>query len=192
MNTFDINKRKIVIGITGASGSVYAARLLQRLHSTTIPTENIAVVFTQQGKEVFTYEMGIDALNAISFKIYPNDSYMAPFASGSSSFDTLLIAPCSMGTLGRIAGGLASDLISRTADVMLKERRRLLILVRETPLNLIQLRNMTALTEAGGIICPACPSFYSRPQNMEELVDTVVERLMHLADIPTKSFEWGQ
>lgn len=191
METFDGNKRKLIVGITGASGAIYAARLLHRLHSVPIPNDHIAVVFSTQGKEVFTYEMGAEALKQIPFKIYPNDSYMAPFASGSSPYDTLVVAPCSMGTLGRIAGGLASDLISRTADVMLKERRRLILLAREAPLNLIQLRNMTNITEAGGIICPACPSFYSHPQSIDELVDTVVDRLLHLAHIPLKSFEWG-
>jgi 4-hydroxy-3-polyprenylbenzoate decarboxylase len=121
----------------------------------------------------------------------PNDFY-APFASGSAGYDTMVIIPCSMGTLGRIATGISDDLITRAADVILKERGRLIVVPRETPYNLIHLRNMVTLTEAGAIIMPATPSFYSLPSNMDELVDTVVNRVLDLAGIVNSGFHWGQ
>ena len=117
---------------------------------------------------------------------------MAPFASGSSSYTALIICPCSMGTLGRIAGGISNDLVTRTADVMLKERCKLICVVRETPYNLIHLRNMTAVTEAGGIICPATPSFYSKPQTIEEAAYTVIHRVLQLAGIESDGYRWGE
>ena len=117
---------------------------------------------------------------------------MAPIASGSSSYNTLIICPCSMGTLGRIAGGISNDLITRAADVMLKERRKLICVVRETPYNLVHLRNMTTVTEAGGIICPATPSFYSKPQTVEEAANTVILRVLQLAGLSTDGYKWGE
>src|SRR5690606_5518831 len=123
---------------------------------------------------------------------YSKDDFMAPFASGSSSFETMIICPCSMGTIGRIAAGISNDLITRAADVMLKERRKLICVVRETPYNLIHLRNMMAVTEAGGIICPATPSFYSRPKNLEEAVDTVVSRVLQLSGIKMEGYRWQE
>ena len=116
---------------------------------------------------------------------------MAPFASGSGQYDTMIIIPCSMGTLGRIASGVSSDLISRAADVILKERRKLLCVIRDTPYNLIHIRNMELITQAGGIICPATPSFYSLPQTIEELAATVVDRVLDLAGFSIQSFRWG-
>ena len=141
-------KRKIVIGVTGASGAIYAKRLFDKLSM--LKEVEIAIVFTDNGEKVFRYEMGEEVFHAIPFPQYNNSDFFAPFASGSSLFDTLIVAPCSMGALARIAGGLASDLISRTADVMLKERRTLILVPRETPLNLIHLQNMQRITEAGG------------------------------------------
>jgi 4-hydroxy-3-polyprenylbenzoate decarboxylase len=186
--------RKIVIGITGASGSCYACQLLKKLVSADICTENIAVIFTANGLKVFEYELGLAALREIveHFKIFDNSDFMTPFASGSSSFDTLIVAPCSMGTLARIASGTASDLVSRTADVMLKERKRLILLTREAPLNSIHLENMLRVTNAGGIICPASPSFYSKPVDLESLISTVTERILSLSaiDVPDK-YEWN-
>jgi 4-hydroxy-3-polyprenylbenzoate decarboxylase len=115
---------------------------------------------------------------------------MAPFASGSAKFDTMVIVPCSMGTLGRIAGGISDDLISRAADVILKERRKLILVARDTPFNLIHIRNMATVTEAGGIICPAIPSYYSKPQTIEELAMTVVNRVVDLIGLQNESYEW--
>jgi 4-hydroxy-3-polyprenylbenzoate decarboxylase len=142
---------------------------------------------------VFKYELGLSAIKDVqdNFAIFDNSDFMVPFASGSTSFDTLIVAPCSMGTLARIASGLASDLISRTADVMLKERKRLILVTRETPLNLIHLENMLKITNAGGIICPASPSFYSKPADFDSLISTVTERILCLSTInfPDK-YEW--
>lgn len=186
-----MEKRKIIVAITGASGSVYGFRLLEKLKQIDIAPENICVILSDQGKLVLKFELGDEFYSAIPFTILPNDSYWEGCASGSSGYDTMIIAPCSMGTLGRIAGGISSDLISRSADVILKERKKLILLTRETPVSLIHLKNMLTLTEAGGIICPASPSFYSRPKDMDELIDTVVDRILSLADIPNNRYQWG-
>jgi 4-hydroxy-3-polyprenylbenzoate decarboxylase len=124
-------------------------------------------------------------------KFYDTNDFSAPFASGSGQYGVMIIAPCSMGTLGRIATGISNDLITRAADVVLKERRRLICLARETPYNLVHIRNMEAITLAGGIICPATPSFYSKPKTIEELAATVADRALDLAGIDVKSFRWG-
>ncbi|MEN9951297.1 MAG: hypothetical protein RLY85_2049, partial [Bacteroidota bacterium] len=123
--------------------------------------------------------------------IYSKNDFNAPFASGSGQYDTMIIAPCSMGTLGRIASGISNDLITRAADVILKERRKLICVARETPYNLVQIRNMETITLAGGIICPATPSFYSKPKTIEEAVATVTDRVLDLAGFDVKSFRWG-
>ena len=180
--------RRIVIGVTGASGAIYAKRLFDKL-SMQEDTE-VAVVFSDNGAQVFRYEIGEEAFRAVSFTQYNNDDFFAPFASGSSLFDTLIVAPCSVGALARIAGGLASDLISRTADVMLKERRTLILVPRETPFNLIHLQNMQRIVEAGGVICPANPSFYSHPQTPADLADTVVDRVLQLAGFAIDTYRW--
>ena len=126
-----------------------------------------------------------------AFTTYDNHDFMAPFASGSAGFDAFIICPCSMGTLGRIASGMSNDLITRAADVMLKERKQLICVVREAPYNLVHLKNMTAVTEAGGIICPASPSFYSIPKSIDDLAATVVDRVLQLAGISIDTFKWG-
>ncbi|MDR2287430.1 MAG: UbiX family flavin prenyltransferase [Prevotellaceae bacterium] len=189
----DNKGRKAIVAITGASGSCYAYQLLKKLLHTDISPENIAVIFSANGLKVFEYELGLPALKEVNktFKVFDNNDFMIPFASGSSSFDTLIIAPCSMGTLARIASGIASDLIARTADVMLKERKRLILMTREAPLNSIHLENMLRVTNAGGIICPASPSFYSKPVDIEALLSTVTERILSLSaiDCPGK-YEW--
>jgi 4-hydroxy-3-polyprenylbenzoate decarboxylase len=117
---------------------------------------------------------------------------MAPFASGSAKYNTLIICPCSMGTLARIATGISNDLITRAADVILKERRKLILVTRDTPLNLIHINNMKTVTEAGGIICPATPSFYSKPQTIEEVAATVIDRVIDLAGLEQDSYRWGK
>jgi len=182
--------RQVVVGITGASGAVYAQRLLEKL--TAQAATEVAVVFTDNGEQVFRYELGEEALSAIPFQRYSNNDFFVPFASGSSSFDTLIIVPCSMGTLAKVATGLASDLISRTADVMLKEGRKLIVVPRETPFNLIHLRNMVQIKEAGGIICPANPSFYSKPESLIQAVDTVVDRVLQLAGFIIDTYQWSR
>ncbi|MGZ3852873.1 MAG: UbiX family flavin prenyltransferase, partial [Flavisolibacter sp.] len=118
--------------------------------------------------------------------------FTAPFASGSAKYDAMIIVPCSMGTLGRIASGVSNDLVTRGSDVMLKERRKLILVIRDTPYNLVHIRNMESVTLAGGIICPASPSFYSKPQSIEQAAATVVDRVVDLTGLSNESFRWGQ
>ncbi|MGD0584111.1 MAG: UbiX family flavin prenyltransferase [Bacteroidales bacterium] len=184
------SQRKIIVAITGASGSVYAERLLKRLSALKKPPEEIAVVFSDTAKEIWTHETGRKIKLLKPSKEYDNNSFFAPFASGSAHYDTMIICPASMGTVGRIANGTSDDLIARAADVILKERRRLIIVPREAPYNLIQIRNMETLTLAGAIICPASPSFYSKPKSIEDLVDTVIDRVLSLAGFDAGTYSW--
>ena len=183
--------RKIIVAITGASGSVYAKKLLDKLLDLKILPEEIAVIFSDNAKEIWKYETGGKYSLRKPAKEYDNRSFFAPFASGSSTFDTMIICPASMGVIGRIANGTSEDLITRAADVMLKERRKLILVPRETPYNLIHIQNMEKLTLAGAIICPASPSFYSKPSTVEEVAATVTDRIIDLAGIPSDSFRWG-
>ncbi len=185
-----IENRKIVLAITGASGSIYAKKLLEKLRQLNSPPEEIAVIFSDTAKEIWESETEEKYSPLLPAKIFDNKTFFAPFASGSSQFDTMIICPASMGTIGRIANGTSDDLIARTADVMLKERRRLIIVPRETPFNLIHINNMKTLTLAGAIICPASPSFYSNPQTIDDLVMTVVDRILDLAGFDNNSFRW--
>ena len=185
--------RKIIIAITGASGSVYAKRLIGKLSKSAILPEAVGVVFSKNARDIWSYELQEKiSESAIPYPIYEPHDFYAPFASGSAGYDTMVIIPCSMGTLGRVAAGISDDLITRAADVIVKERRRLIVVPREMPYNLIHLRNMVTLTEAGAIVVPAAPSFYSLPATMEELVDTVVERVLDLMLMPGDSFRWGE
>ena len=185
--------KKIVVAITGASGSIYAKRFLEKLKNTSTPIENCSVVFSKNARDIWAYELKepFDE-NSLPFKVFEPLDFYAPFASGSAGYDTMVIIPCSMGTLGRIAAGISDDLITRAADVILKERRKLIVVPRETPYNLIHLRNMVTLTEAGAIVMPATPSFYSLPANLDELVDTVVNRVLDLAGIENDGYRWGE
>src|SRR5689334_5397840 len=155
-------KHKLVVGITGASGSIYARILLQKLQLLNDQVETVGIVMSDNAKEVWRHELGNSDYDKISFRVFNKDDFHAPFASGSAQYNTMIICPCSMGTLARIASGISNDLISRAADVILKERRKLILVLRDTPLSLIHINNMKAVTEAGGIICPASPSYYSR------------------------------
>jgi 4-hydroxy-3-polyprenylbenzoate decarboxylase len=183
---------KIAVAITGASGSVYAQQLLLALQHMPDQVAEVALVWSANAHTVWQHELGNDDYLRMPFKSYDKNDFMAPFASGSSTYGVLIICPCSMGMAGRIAGGISNDLVTRAADVMLKERRKLICVVRETPYNLIHLRNMTAITEAGGIICPATPSFYSKPQTIEEAVRTVVDRVLQLAGLEAGGYKWGE
>lgn len=185
------DKHKVLLAITGASGSIYARLLLDKLIIATSQVAELSVVMTENAKTVWQTELGNDDYKNYPVKFFGTKDFMAPFASGSGLYNIMIIAPCSMGTLGRIAAGISNDLISRAADVILKERRKLICLARETPYNLIHIRNMETITLAGGIICPATPSFYSRPQTIEELAATVADRALDLAGIDIKSFRWG-
>jgi 4-hydroxy-3-polyprenylbenzoate decarboxylase len=184
-------KRKIVIAVTGASGAIYASVLFQKLLEIKNQPDEVAVVFSANAKDIWAYELKDSFDPVFPFHVYEKDDFYAPFASGSSNFDTLIVCPCSMGTLGRIAHGISDDLISRTADVMLKERRKLILVPRETPFSLIHIENMKTITLAGGIICPAIPSFYSKPETIEQAVETVVERILNLTGFNIDSFQWG-
>jgi 4-hydroxy-3-polyprenylbenzoate decarboxylase len=185
-------KKKIVVAITGASGSIYAKLLLEHLKRLSNQVEEVAVVMSDNAKEVWKFELDNEDYNSLPYKIYPKTDFMAPFASGSAKFDTMIIVPCSMGMLGRIASGVSDDLMSRAADVILKERRKLILVARDMPFNLIHIRNMQTVTEAGGIICPAIPSYYSKPKTIEELAMTVVNRIIDLAGLDNESYRWGE
>ncbi|MBP6024084.1 UbiX family flavin prenyltransferase [Ferruginibacter sp.] len=183
---------KIVVAITGASGSIYPKILLDKLISVKEQWTDLAVVMTANAKEVWKTELDNEDYNNLPVKIYTQQDFNAPFASGSGQFNTMIIIPCSMGTLGRIATGISNDLITRAADVVLKERRKLICVARDMPYNLIHIRNMETITLAGGIICPATPSFYSKPKTIEEVAATVVDRVLDLAGIDIKTFRWGK
>ncbi|MFN8407543.1 MAG: UbiX family flavin prenyltransferase [Sphingobacteriaceae bacterium] len=184
--------RKIVVAITGASGAIYAKLLLDKLIKLQNQITNVAVVMSSNAKAVWKYELQNETYLDYPFQFFEKIDFNAPFASGSARYDTMIICPCSMGTLGRIASGISNDLITRAADVILKERRKLILVARDTPLSLIHINNMKTITEAGGIICPAIPSFYSLPQSIEELIETVINRVIDLASLHTNSYQWGE
>jgi len=184
--------QKIVVAITGASGSVYPRLLLSKLLAVKDQWDELCVVMTTNAKEVWKIELGSEDYADLPVKFYEQNDFNAPFASGSGQYNTMIIIPCSMGTLGRIASGVSNDLISRAADVVLKEKRRLICVLRDTPYNLIHIRNMETVTLAGGIICPATPSFYGKPTTIEAVASTVVDRVLDLAGIDIKTFRWGK
>jgi len=184
-------KIKLIVGVTGASGSIYARVLLETLLNISDQLQDVAVLFSDTAKGVWHYELGNTDFEKFPFKFYQKSDFYAPVASGSAGFDAMIICPCSMGTLGRIASGISNDLMTRAADVMLKERRKLVLVARETPLSLIHINNMKTVTEAGGIICPATPSFYSKPATFEQLAATVTNRALSLAGLKVDGFSWG-
>ena len=184
--------KKIVIAITGASGAVYAKLLLEKLQQLHHQIAEVAIVMSDNAKQVWQFELDNQDYEKFPYKFYDKNDFMAPFASGSAKFDTMVVVPCSMGTLGRIAGGISDDLITRAADVILKERRKLILVARDTPFSLIHIRNMATVTEAGGIICPAVPSFYNKPQTVEEVALTLVNRVVDLMGLENDSYRWGE
>ena len=184
-------KHKIIVAVTGASGAIYAKVLFDKLVQLEKQIESIGVIMSDNAKFVWEQELGNSSYKNYSFTFYDKMNFMAPFASGSANFRTMIICPSSMGTMGRIAAGISNDLTTRAADVVLKERRKLIIVARETPLSLIHINNMKLITEAGGIICPATPSFYSNPNTFEELALTVVNRVLQLAGLQNESYSWG-
>ncbi|MGI6306110.1 MAG: UbiX family flavin prenyltransferase [Bacteroidales bacterium] len=217
-----MKNRKIIVAITGASGAIYAVKLLERLrglpelrsglpespeshvqsmqshgqpnpsHPLQEPLAEVAVILTENAEEIMLYETGAGYTPSGNEKLWSNNDFNAPFASGSSTYDTMIICPASMGMVGRIAHGVSDDLITRAADVMLKERRRLILVPRETPYSLIHITNMKLLTEAGAVICPATPSFYSRPQTIDDLVMTVIDRVLTLAGFTIDTYRWNE
>jgi len=184
-------KRKIIVAVTGASGSIYAKTLFEKLKQVQEQFKEIAILFSDNAADIWNFELKEPFHPVYPFRIYEKDDFYAPFASGSSCFDTMILCPCSMGMLARIANGISDCLITRAADVILKERRKLILVPREIPYNLIHIENMKQIVLAGGIICPASPSFYSKPETIDQLVETVVERLINLAEIRYPAFSWG-
>ncbi len=183
-------KKALLVGITGASGSIYALSFLQRLHLIDHPVE---VIFSEVGKRVFQYETGVsvEEVSKLVRRVYEPHDFFSPPASGSSPYLGMVIIPCSMGTLSAIANGSSINLIHRAADVMLKEKKPLILVVRETPLNLIHLENMLKVAKAGGVIYPAMPSFYAKPKNLDELIVQFVERLIQFLFAEENPYSWG-
>ena len=179
----DARPRRLVIAITGATGAVYGVRLLQTLGAT--PGIETHLVVSDAAALTLHQEVGLQRreVEALAHVVHKNRDVGAAIASGSFQSDGMIIAPCSMKTLAAVALGLSDNLIARAADVMLKERRRLVLMVRETPFNLAHLRNMTAVTEMGGIVFPPLPSFYHKPASIDEMVDHTVARVIDLFGI---------
>lgn len=194
--------KRIIVAVTGASGSLYARQVVERLlaSGTAQPAdsatqnpgvERIGLIVSRRGAEVAEWE-GIEFPADPRIERFSNDDMFASPASGSARWDAMVIVPCSMGCVGRIASGISSDLIARAADVMLKEGRCLVVVPRETPLNLIHLRNLTTLAEAGAIVMPASPSFYSRPADLEAACATVTDRIFSRLGFGFPRYEWGK
>jgi flavin prenyltransferase len=176
---------KLVVAISGASGAPYARRLLDFLASEgAAHGVSVDLVFTETGRQVWKQEIGSEP--AYPFPVWKNRDFTAPFASGSARYDAMVVVPCSAGALSRIAHGVSMDLVGRAGDVMLKERRKLVLCLRETPLSLVHARAIAAVIEAGAEVVPASPSFYSQPKDLGEAVDTVVARLLDRLDIPNE------
>ncbi len=186
----DRDIRRIIVAVTGASGAIYARQLLERLVALG-RIEQVALVVSRNGAAVAGHE-------GVAFPVHGKivrfevDDMFAPVASGSAGWDAMVVVPCSMGTLGRIAAGVSGDLIGRAADVMLKERRELVLVARETPLGLIHLRNMTTLTEAGAVILPAAPGFYAQPRDIDQLCSSVTDRVLSVLGLSAPAFRWGE
>ncbi|MEZ4887658.1 MAG: UbiX family flavin prenyltransferase [Chitinophagales bacterium] len=185
--------KKIVVAITGASGSIYAKILLDKLLLYGNQLEAVGVVMSSNAKSVWEFELDNSDFDQYPFDFYEKNNFYVPFASGSAKYGEMIVCPCSMGTMSRIAHGISNDLITRAADVILKERRKLILVVRDTPYSLIHINNMKTITEVGGIICPASPSFYSKPATFEDLAATVVDRVLDLAGFENlDTYRWKE
>lgn len=184
--------KKLVIGVGGSSGSIYAKVLLDKLQSLNNQIAAVGVVMSENAKLNWKLELQNEDYKKYPFDFYEKNDFFAPFASGSAKYDTMIVCPCSMGLMARIATGVSNDLITRAADVIFKERRRLIVVPRDTPYSLIHINNMKTITEAGGIICPASPSFYSNPQTFEEMAATVVDRILDLAGLELDTYRWSE
>ncbi len=186
-----MKKHKIIVAVTGASGAIYAKVLFDKLQLVKDQIADIGLVFSDNAKAVWEYELGNRDFESLPFTTYDKNNFMAPFASGSAKYETMIVCPCSMGTLSRIAHGTSNDLVTRAADVILKERRRLILLTRDTPLSLIHIENMRTITLAGGIVVPAAPSFYSKPTTFDELAATVIDRVLDLTGLDNVTYRWN-
>jgi 4-hydroxy-3-polyprenylbenzoate decarboxylase len=182
---------KIVVAITGASGAIYAKLLIEKLLLLKDQWDALGVVMSNNAKAVWKTELGNVEYNNYPVTYFDKHDFSAPFASGSAKYNIMIAAPCSMGTLGRIANGISDDLITRAADVILKERRKLILMIRDTPYSLIHIKNMETVTLAGGIICPASPSFYHNPGRIEDAALTVVDRVLDLAGLNIIAKRWN-
>lgn len=183
---------KLVVAFGGSSGAIYGKLLLQRLEQIKGQWEEIGLVTTDNAMLNWQLELPGESIESFEFKRYANNDFTAPFASGSAKYSTMIICPSSMGLLSRIAHGISDDLITRAADVILKERRKLIIVPREAPLSSLHLENMLKLSQLGAIICPATPSFYTKPKSIEELCLTVVDRVIDLAGFDLDTKRWGK
>ncbi|AKU89830.1 UbiX family flavin prenyltransferase [Vulgatibacter incomptus] len=184
-----MRKLKLVVGIGGASGAPYARRLLE--HLTERDDVEPAVVFSVNGRQIWAQEVGTDP-RSYGFPIYGHKDFQAPFASGSAGYRTMVVLPCSASGMARIAQGVSDDLLGRAAEVVLKEQGKLILCVRETPLSQVHLRAALLAAEAGAMVMPASPSFYSNPQSMDDLVDTVVARVLDRIGLDNELMErWG-
>ena len=183
--------KKIIVAVTGASGSIYARQLLEMLLQADAVGE-IALIVSGNGSAVAEHEQVELPVEHPKITVYRNDDLFAPVASGSAGYDAMVVAPCSMGTAGRIAAGVSLDLIGRSADVMLKERRRLILVPREAPYSTIHLRNLLTLSESGAIVVPASPSFYALPENIEALCRSITERVVSLLGIEISHYRWRE
>jgi len=184
-------KHRIVLAIGGSSGALYAKVLLDKLTLLKNQIDDVGIVMSDNAKYNWELEVEGKSYTDYDFTIYAKKDFNAPFASGSAKYKTMIVCPCSMGVLGRISSGVSDDLTTRAADVILKERRKLILVPRETPLSLIHIDNMRTVTLAGGIICPAVPSFYSKPQTTEEVIATVVDRILDLAGLEIETYRWN-
>ncbi len=183
---------KIVVAVGGSSGAIYVKVLFDKLLTLQDQIEKVGVIFSDNARFNWKLELKNEHYSNYPFDFYDKNDFMAPFASGSAKYKIMIICPCSMGILGRIASGISNDLCTRAADVILKERRKLILVPRDTPYSLIHINNMKTITEAGGIICPASPSFYSNPKDFEALAATVIDRVLDLAGFDLTSFRWGE
>ena len=180
-----------MLGIAGSSGSVYAKSLLEKLKQQG-NTVQVGIVMSKNAIVNWELEIGPFLKADWPFDFYESDDFNAPFASGSAQYESMVVCPCSMGVLGRIASGVSTDLMTRAADVILKERRKLILVTRETPLSLIHIENMRTVSLAGGIILPAVPSFYSDPKTLEEVYATVTDRVIDMLGLDSGGYRWGE
>lgn len=182
---------RAIVALTGASGAIYGFRLLEKLHGAKV---ELSLIVTRTGLQILQDETGLEERDLSKFgKVYRDYDLRAPMASGSYIFDAMVVVPCSMKTLGCIANGISSSLVTRTADVALKERRKLILVIRETPLNKVHLRNMLRAAEAGAVVMPACPGFYHKPKTLEGLVDHLVGKIMDQLGIRHSLYRrWGE
>ncbi|MCC6815516.1 MAG: UbiX family flavin prenyltransferase [Saprospiraceae bacterium] len=181
---------KIVVGVSGSSGTIYAKLLLEKLIQ--IDDLQLALIISDNAKKNIQNELPDFIPESYGIKIYSSNDFNAPFASGSAQWDALIVCPCSAGFMSKVSSGLADDLMSRTAQVMLKERKKLILVLRETPLSLMHIESMKLITLAGGIICPAIPSFYSRDKDLLTILSSVTNRVIDLVGLNSHSFRWGK